>query len=256
MRLWLVPGVTPDRWLKVWAQRLPDDPLDVVRGGSREAVEAVLAGDVDAAVVRLPPVDPATGDPVDAPVPPGLAPATPSTRDGWAVVPLWTEDTVVVVPKEHVLTVVDQVDAADLADEPLVVPADDALGWLPPGHDADVTQAPDVATAVALVASEVGVLVLPAALARAHRDEGTTVRPVPDAPGSPLALVWRVDAEHPHAQELVGILRGRTSASSRGTATPDPEPRPASKATPPPARGRRTATGRPARTGKGRPRTR
>jgi len=205
MRLLLVPGTSPDRWARVWRERLPDDPLEVVHGSAADAVDAVLRGDVDAAVLRLPP--PGTR-------PSGLPATTPSTATGWAVVPLWTEQSVVVVPKDHVLTVVDEVDVADLAGETLPVPGDDVLGWLPPG--VDVVEVPDVPTAADLVVAGSGLLVVPHALARLHDRKGTEVRPVPEAPGSPVVLVWRTDEEHPHAQELVGIVRGRTVGSSRG----------------------------------------
>lgn len=207
MRLLLVPGTSPDRWTRVWRERLPDDPLEVVHAAPAGAVDAVLRGDVDAAVLRLPPPG------VDTPAA-GLPGTTPQTRDGWAVVPLWTEQTVVVVRKDHVLTVVDTVDVPDLAGETVLVPGDDVLGWLPP--DVDTQDVPDLPVAADLVAQGAGVLLVPHSLARLHDRKGTAVRVVPDAPGSRVALVWRTDAEHPHAQELVGIVRGRTADSSRG----------------------------------------
>jgi len=213
MRLLLVPGTSPDRWARVWRERLPDDPLHVVHAEPSGAVDAVLGGDVDAAVLRLPPA---------GTTPPGLPATTPSTSTGWAVVPLWTEQSVVVVPQDHVLTVVDEVDVADLAGETVLVPGDDVLGWLPP--DVDVVEVPDVPTAADLVVAGSGVLVVPHSLARLHDRRGTVVRPVPDAPGSPVVLVWRSDAEHAHAQELVGIVRGRTAGSSRGRDTGGRDP--------------------------------
>lgn len=206
-----MPGTSPDRWARVWRERLPDDPLEVVHADPAGAVDAVLAGDVDAAVLRLPP----EGRDASAPHPAGLPATTPSTRDGWAVVPLWTERTVVVTRKDHVLTVVDEVDVADLAGETVLLAGDDVLGWEPPG--VEVLEVPDTATAADLVTQGTGVLLVPHALARLHDRRGTAVRPVPDAPGSRVALVWRTDREHPHAQELVGIVRGRTVGSSRGT---------------------------------------
>ncbi|MBF0689363.1 MAG: LysR family transcriptional regulator [Cellulomonas sp.] len=218
MRLLLVPGTSPDRWARVWRERLPDDPLEVVHAGASGAVDAVLRGDVDAAVLRLPPAG------VETP-PSGLPTTTPSTATGWAVVPLWTEQTVVVVRKDHVLTVVGEVDVPDLAGETLLVPGDDVLGWQPPG--VEVLDVPDVPTAADLVANGAGVLLVPHSLARLHDRRGTAVRVVPDAPGSPVVLVWRTDDEHPHVQELVGIVRGRTVGSSRGTSTQAPAPSPA-----------------------------
>lgn len=210
MRLLLVPGVTPDRWARVWAERLPDEPLDVVRGAPADAAAAVLGGRVDAAVLRLPP-DPAPGSPA-----PGLPSVTPTTRDGWAVVPLWTDRAVVVVPREHLFTVVDAVDLPDLREETLLVPADDVLGAEAAVGAAGVTEVPDTPTALDLAASGAGVVVLPHALAREHADKRFAVVDVPDVPGSPVALVWHRDAEHALVQELVGIVRGRTAGSSRG----------------------------------------
>lgn len=217
-----MPGTSPDRWTRVWRERLPHDPLDVVHGTPAGAVDAVLRGEVDAAVLRLPPAG------VDTP-PPGLPPQTPSTTTGWAVVPLWTEQSVVVVRKDHVLTVVGEVDVPDLAGETVLVPGDDVLGWVPPG--ADVLEVPDVPTAADLVANDAGVLLVPHSLARLHDRRGTAVRVVPDAPRSPVVLVWRTDTEHPHAQELVGIVRGRTAASSRGAAAATPSGEAAGDAT-------------------------
>lgn len=231
MRLLLVPGTSPDRWARVWRERLPDDPLEVVHAAAAGAVDAVLRGDVDAAVLRLPPPG------VDAP-PSGLPPTTPRTADGWAVVPLWTEQTVVVVRKDHVLTVVGEVDVPDLAGETLLVPGDDVLGWTPPG--VDVLDVPDVPTGADLVANGAGVLLVPHSLARLHDRRGTAVRVVPDAPGSPVALVWRTDAEHAHAQELVGIVRGRTAGSSRGSGAPSQAQAPAQAPASPSRREQRT----------------
>ena len=235
MRLFLVPGTSPDRWSRVWRERLPDDPLHVQHGAPADAVEAVLRGDVDAAVLRLPPAG-------VTPPPAGLPATTPSTATGWAVVPLWTEQTVVVVRKDHVLTVVDHVDVPDLTGETLLVPGDDVLGWQPPG--VDVAEVPDMPTAVDLVANGEGVLLVPHALARLHDRRGTVVRVVPDAPGSPVVLVWRSDVEHVHAQELVGIVRGRTAGSSRGRGTQEPAPAPAPRREARPTRPARPAARR------------
>ncbi|ADG73454.1 transcriptional regulator, LysR family [Cellulomonas flavigena DSM 20109] len=230
MRLLLVPGTSPDRWARVWRERLPHDPLEVVHADAAGAVDAVLRGDVDAAVLRLPP------DGVERAA--GLSATVPSTTTGWAVVPLWTERTVVVVRKDHVLTVVPEVDVPDLAGEALLVPGDDVLGWAPPG--VEPLEVPDVPTAADLVAQGTGVLLVPHSLARLHDRRGTAVRVVPDAPGSPVVLVWRTDGEHPHVQELVGIVRGRTAGSSRGRGTPEAAPRATRAPRTPRPDGRRT----------------
>ena len=110
-RLALVPGVNPDRWLRVWQQRLPDVPVELVHTSPDDAVTLLRSGGADVALVRLPVVG-----------------------DDLSTISLYTEATVVVVPKDHVVSVVDEVDAADLDDETLVVPLDDQLHWTdPPG---------------------------------------------------------------------------------------------------------------------------
>ena len=203
-RLLVVPGVNPDRWLRVWEQRLPDVPFVLVHAAAADAHARLLAGDADAAVLRLP---------VD--------------RDGLGVIALYTEETVALVARDHLFTAVDAVEAHDLADETVLVPDDDVLGWADaPGGRLTPGPVGSTADAVELVAAGTGVLVVPHSVARVHRRAGTTVRPITDAPGSQVALVWVRDREDDLVEELIGIVRGRTAHSSRGRgAPPEPEAR-------------------------------
>lgn len=200
-RLGMVPGVNPSRWVRVWEERLRDTPLTLVPVAAADAVAALHAGTIDASLLRLP---------VD--------------RDGLDVIPLYTEATVVVVPKDHLFTAADEITAADLADETLVVPADDVLGWADaPGE----RFAGDVATtgdAVDLVAAGHAVLVVPHSVGRLHQRRRLVTRPVTDAPGSQVGLAWVTDRYDDLTEELIGIVRGRTAASSRGRGAPA-EPR-------------------------------
>jgi DNA-binding transcriptional LysR family regulator len=217
-RLGYVPGVTPGRWARVWAERRPGVALELVTATTDEALALVRAGAVDAALVRLP---------VD--------------RTGLHVIPLYTETTVAVVPKDHVLTAVDEAAVADLADEVVLRPQDDPLPWPgpPPGRAAASAPA-TTAAAVELVAAGVGVLVVPQSLARLHHRRDLTYRPLRDAPGSAVGLTWP-DAENSELmEEFIGVVRGRTAHSSR---TPRRDAPPA-----PPARTGTTAR-RPARRG-------
>ncbi len=194
LRLLLVPGVNPARWVQVWRERLPDVPLTLVHGGVAEQ-EQVLAGrDADAGLVRLP-VDPAV----------------------FSAIPLYTETTVVVVPVDHLVAAADEVVAADLAEETLLVPGDDVLGWDDaPGEPGALPRPATTAEAVELVASGVGVLVVPQSLARLHHRRDLTYRPVTDAPTSSVGLAWAAEAGSDLVDELIGIVRGRTVNSSRG----------------------------------------
>ncbi|MCF7548255.1 LysR family substrate-binding domain-containing protein [Pseudonocardia sp. WMMC193] len=192
-RLGYVPGVTPGKWARIWAERRPRVPLELVAGSTDEAVELVRAGTIDAALVRLP---------ID--------------RAGLHAIPLYTETTVAVVPKDHLLTAAEEAVLADLADETLLHPQDDTLDWPGgrPGRAAAYTP-PTTAEAVELVAAGMGVLALPQSLARLHHRRDLTYRPLTDAPGSSVVLTWP-DAENTELmEEFIGIVRGRTAHSSR-----------------------------------------
>lgn len=221
-RLAYVPGVTPGKWVRIWAERRPRVPLELVTATTDEAVTLIRTGAVDAALVRLP---------ID--------------RTGLHMIPLYTETTVAVVPKEHLVTATEEATIADLADEIVLHPRDDALAWPGdrPGRAADFTPA-TTAEAIELVAAGVGLLVVPQSLARLHHRRDLAYRPLADAPRSGVGLAWP-DAENTELmEEFIGIVRGRTVNSSR-TPRRDTIPAPA---TPAPAK-KSVARRRPARRG-------
>lgn len=192
-RLAYVPGVTPAKWVRVWTDRLPDTPIELVPVESASSAACVRDGLADAALLRL-----------------------PLERDGLSVIPLYVETSVVVVPKDHAIAAVDEVTVADLADETMLHPLDDVLDWAQlPGEEA--FERPETTEgAIFHVASEVGVLVTPQSLARLHHRKDLTYRPVADAPQSQVGLVWLTDRTTDLVEEFVGIVRGRTANSSRG----------------------------------------
>ncbi|MFC4602851.1 LysR family substrate-binding domain-containing protein [Rhodococcus kronopolitis] len=198
-RLAYVAGVTPTKWVRTWIERLPDIRLELVSLPALEVADALREGTVDAALARLP---------IDREGPRPLSAIT-----------LYAETPVVVIPKEHVVTSVDELAVADLAGEVVLHPLDDMLEWSElPGEPA--AQRPETtADAVELVAAGIGVLVVPQSLARLHHRKDLTYRTVTDAPESPIALVWPEDTTTELVEELIGIVRGRTVHSSRGTAT-------------------------------------
>ncbi len=203
-RIALVPGVNPDRWLRVWQERLRDVPVELVHTTPADATSVLRAGGADVALVRL-----------------------PADGDDLSTIPLYTEATVVLVPKDHVVTVVDEVDAADLDDETLLVAVDDQLHWTdPPGTPFAGGPIATTADAVDLVAAGIGVLALPQSLGRLHQRRGLTARVVRDAPGSSIGLTWLIDRYDDLTEEFIGIVRGRTASSSRGRGSPPPEPAP------------------------------
>lgn len=167
-----------------------------------EAFDVLRGGGADAGFVRLP---------VD--------------RTDLSAIPLYTETTVVVVPKDHVVAAVDAVSAEDLADDIVLHPLDDTLDWeRPPGRPANERPA-TTADAVELVAAGVGLLVVPQSLARLHHRKDLTYRPVTDAPESRVALSWPQDATTDLVEDFIGIVRGRTVNSSRGRTPPAAQPK-------------------------------
>lgn len=118
-----------------------------------------------------------------------------SADDEFHAIPLYRERPVVVAPKDHAIAAFDELTLADLADETVL-----------DGQGADTVE---------LVAANVGVAIMPMSVARAHSRRDVTSRPLTDAPDTGISLAWRRDAEHPHLDTFVGIVRGRTANSSR-----------------------------------------
>ncbi|WP_030737330.1 LysR family substrate-binding domain-containing protein [Streptomyces sp. NRRL S-31] len=252
-RLAYVPGVTPAKWVKTWNERQPGIPLTLVQVPAAEAPEVLRAGEADAALVR---------SPVD--------------RTFFSAIPLYTETTVVIVPKDHVITAAEEVTLADLADEVVFHPLDDVFDWdAPPGEPAFERPA-TTADAVELVAADVGLLVVPQSLARLYHRRDLTYRPVVDAPRSSVALSWPEEATTDLVEDFIGIVRGRTVNSTRGRTAAQPaaddkpgrsgrggtrqtpaaksQPKPSAKSSGRTARAR-TGGGKPAKRGKPRRRS-
>ncbi|CAN5197309.1 LysR substrate-binding domain-containing protein [soil metagenome] len=129
----------------------------------------------------------------------------PIDRQGLSVIPLYDEVPVVILPKEHPLADVDSVLLADLAGEERV---------------ADTLPAED---AVELVAAGGGIVILPQSIARLHARKDVVARPVSDAEVTRIAIAWLEERATREVEEFVGIVRGRTAASSRAVPTPKTE---------------------------------
>ncbi|WP_126641881.1 LysR substrate-binding domain-containing protein [Embleya hyalina] len=223
-RLAYVPGVTPAKWVRIWNERLPDVPLALLAVTAAEAAEALRSGGADAGLVRL-----------------------PMDRTGLNTIPMYTETTVVVLPKDHDVTAVDEVSVEDLADFVLLHPLDDPLDWTggPPGVPAKERPA-TTADAIELVAAGVGLLIVPQSLARLHHRKDLTYRPLAGAgettdeaagtagtvevPQSRVALAWPEGEPSELMEEFIGIVRGRTVNSSRGRTPTPPQPKSAKAA--------------------------
>lgn len=174
---------------------MPDVPLELVPitvAGQRDALHR---GDVDAAIVRLP----LAGDPDDV-----------------HVIRLYDEVPVVVASAESSLMAADELEPADLAGEVLVTPDDDVLGPLALPTEAPRFDPPaTTADAIAIVATGVGIAVVPMSLARLHHRRDADYRPLAGGPHSRVALAWLRERDGDDVQTFVGITRGRTARSSR-----------------------------------------
>ncbi|SDG08040.1 LysR substrate binding domain-containing protein [Lentzea fradiae] len=192
-----VPGVTPGKWARVWQDRLPQTPLTLVQVPAAQAAAKVRSGEADAALLRLP------GD-----------------REDLHAIPLYTETTVVVHPKDHDFA--DELSLEDLAGHVLWQPLDDTLEWESVPGQPPVERPETTADAVEIVAAGVGLLVVPQSLARLHHRKDLAYTPLADAPQSRVALSFPIRDENPELVEhMIGIVRGRTVNSTRG---PQAEP--------------------------------
>jgi DNA-binding transcriptional LysR family regulator len=175
LRIAFVPGVTITKWTRSWAERHPETPLEVTPATDEAAQDEVLRSEVaDVSFVRFP-VDGA----------------------GLNVVPLYREVAVVVVPKEHPISLFESLPEAELAGEK-ILPA-----------------IPTVPDALELVAAGVGLVVVPQSIARLHARKDLVYRPLSDVAETQIAVAWRADDASPLVEEFIGIVRGRTAQSSR-----------------------------------------
>jgi DNA-binding transcriptional LysR family regulator len=176
LRVGFVPGVTPDRWARAWAERMPRSTLQLVPLPDDDPVALLRAGRLDMALVRLP---------VD--------------RDGLHVIPLYDEQPVVVVSREHPVSTYDRIDLADLSEENLL-------------QDPDVP----VPRALEVVAADAGIVIVPMSLARLHHRKDVVSVPVDGVPTTTVALAWLRETDDDWVQTFIGVVRGRTVNSSRG----------------------------------------
>lgn len=177
-----MPGVTPTKWRRIWGERYPRVRLELVEVEQVDQRQALTGDQVDMCFVRL-----------------------PVETNGLHLIPLYEEVAVVVVGKDHPVSLFEEVSLADLSEETIL-------------EDADPRDAFD------LVAGGAGVLFVPHSIARSHSRRDLVYRPVSDAEPTRIALAWPVgDTSGAGTAELVedfiGIVRGRTVNSSR-TATP------------------------------------
>jgi DNA-binding transcriptional LysR family regulator len=182
LRIAFAPGVTVGKWTRRWQERHPELPLEVFPVPENEGVTVLALGRAMLSFVRLP-IDP----------------------EGLSVIRLYGEAPVLVVPRDSELAQLESVPSTVVAELTQV---------------ASYSPERSVKDAVALVAAGVGSLRLPHSLARLHARKDVVAVPIDGAAETEIAIVWPRDQTTGPVEEFVGIVRGRTEASSRANPTP------------------------------------
>ncbi|MFI7666399.1 LysR family transcriptional regulator [Nocardia sp. NPDC049526] len=179
LRVGFVPGVTVSKWTRIWRERFADTPLEMIPIPMAEQLAALRDGRVDACFVRLP---------ID--------------RAGLSAIPLYRELPVVVVPKDHTLSLFEQVGMGDLEGERIQ----------------DASDIDAIAGTIELVAAGVGVAIVPHSIARLYARRDLVYRTMMGVPATEIALAWPAAHTTELIEEFVGIVRGRSERSSRAQA--------------------------------------
>lgn len=257
LRISYVPAIMPGKWFNRWHERFGDRvqlaevPVREARGldslhqdlclidpalNSAEETASEAPAEVSAEATEHAPIE--RKDVPENPfahmsiVRPDREPAS-TDGEKYHSIRLYEELPVVILPTDHVLTVLDEVPVAELAEEFLLQPASDipayeevSRSWressgriVPEGLNDQET--------IDLVAAGVGLYIVPMSIARFYHRKDLTYRPVPDLDTYPVHLVWpRAPKGEPRPEELeallqdfIGIVRGRTASSDRGTET-------------------------------------
>jgi DNA-binding transcriptional LysR family regulator len=209
LRIAFAPGVTVGKWTRRWQDRHPSLLLEVFPVSEEDGVAVLSDGRATVSFVRLP---------ID--------------HEGLSVIRLYSEVAVLIVPRDSSIATLESIPESDVS----------ALAGV-----ASYSPSRSVKDAVALVGAGVGFLRLPHSLARLHARKDVVAIPIEGAAETEIALCWRQDATTELVEEFVGIVRGRTEASSRANPTPPtPKVRVAKSAKPRAAKSaRKTAPKRP-----------
>lgn len=164
-------GVNVGKWTREFERRHPD--VELVALPSADPLAVLAAGEADMVFVRDSRAD-----------------------DGRHLIPLYSEDVVLVMHHEHLLTLEEKLLLADIADEPRI---------------------PDEPSEAAMrrIAAGEGVALWPASVAKKLRRKDVVAERLDDGDQSAIGLTWPREGQHPLVDEFIGIVRGRTAHSSR-----------------------------------------
>ena len=264
LRISYVPAIMPGKWFNRWHERygdrvqLAEVPVREARGldsldqdlclidpagnpaagfaPESAAEEGIAVSEGPAEATEHAPI--ALKDVPDNPfahmsiVRPDREPAS-TDSEKYHSIRLYEELPVVILPVDHVLTVLDEVPVEELAEEFLLQPASDipayeevSRAWRESAGRIVPEGLSDKET-IELVAAGVGLYIVPMSIARFYHRKDLTYRPVAGLDTYPVHLVWpRAPKGEPRSEELeallqdfIGIVRGRTATSDRGSET-------------------------------------
>ena len=267
LRISYVPAIMPGKWFNRWHERygdrvqLAEVPVREARGldslhqdlclidpalNSAEETASEAPAEVSAEATEHAPIEhaPIERTPIerkDVPENPFAHMSIvrpdrePASTDGekYHSIRLYEELPVVILPVDHVLTVLDEVPVEELAEEFLLQPASDipayeevSRAWRESAGRIVPEGLTDKET-IELVAAGVGLYIVPMSIARFYHRKDLTYRPVAGLDTYPVHLVWpRAPKGEPRSEELeallqdfIGIVRGRTATSERGSET-------------------------------------
>lgn len=257
LRVSYVPAIMPGKWFNRWHERygdrvqLAEVPVREARGldslhqdlclidpalNSAEETASEAPAEDSAEVTEHAPIE--RQDVPENPfahmsiVRPDREPAS-TDGEKYHSIRLYEELPVVILPVDHVLTVLDEVPVEELAEEFLLQPASDipayeevSRAWRESAGRIVPEGLTDKET-IELVAAGVGLYIVPMSIARFYHRKDLTYRPVAGLDLYPVHLVWpRAPKGEPRSEELeallqdfIGIVRGRTATSDRGSET-------------------------------------
>ena len=257
LRISYVPAIMPGKWFNRWHERygdrvqLAEVPVREARGldslhqdlclidpalNSAEETASEAPAEVSAEATEHAPIE--RKDVPENPfahmsiVRPDREPAS-TDGEKYHSIRLYEELPVVILPVDHVLTVLDEVPVEELAEEFLLQPPSDipayevvSRTWRESAGRIVPEGLTDKET-IELVAAGVGLYIVPMSIARFYHRKDLTYRPVAGLDLYPVHLVWpRAPKGEPRSEELeallqdfIGIVRGRTATSDRGSET-------------------------------------
>jgi DNA-binding transcriptional LysR family regulator len=186
-----MPGLIVTEPARALRERHPGLTVDVLRTGWHDQTEVLRDGRADVSYLRL-----------------------PADQSGLAVVPLFTEPRVAVVPVGHRLAGQETVEIAELAGDHLLQDPAAVPEW--PGASFETGRTPAVEEKLEHVAAGRGVVVLPLSTARFYTRPDIAHARISDIPGNRVALAWAADRRDPRLREFAILAEAAAQEFSSG----------------------------------------